>query len=86
MAAFRRWLSSVGYSRDVEHLGEKGTFTAIGPEAANANVAPGALFKFYAAEGGVRVPLVMSGPGIAPSDSAFTTIEPTLSPPLKAAW
>ncbi|MGH9888893.1 MAG: sulfatase-like hydrolase/transferase, partial [bacterium] len=63
-AAFRRWLDSVGYSRDVEHLGEKGTFTAIGPEAANANVAPGALFKFYAAEGGVRVPLVMSGPGI----------------------
>ena len=82
-AAFRRWLSSVGYSRDVERLGEKGTFTAIGPEAANANVAPGALFKFYAAEGGVRVPLVMSGPGIAPArtERAFayiTDITPTI--------
>jgi len=82
-AAFKRWLSSVGYSRDVEHLGEKGTFTAIGPETANANVAPGALFKFYAAEGGVRVPLVMSGPGIAPAQTerAFayiTDITPTI--------
>jgi arylsulfatase/uncharacterized sulfatase len=82
-AAFRRWLDGVGYSRDVEHLGEKGTFTAIGPEAANANVAPGALFKFYAAEGGVRVPLVMSGPGIAPARTqrAFayvTDIAPTI--------
>lgn len=81
--ALLRWLDSVGYSRDVERLGEKGTFAAIGPEAANANVAPHALFKFHAAEGGVRVPLVMSGPGIpaAQTERAFsyvTDIAPTI--------
>ncbi len=80
---FRHWLDSVGYSLDIERLGEKGTFAAIGAEAANANVAPSALFKFHAAEGGVRVPLVIAGPGVVPgqTERAFsyvTDITPTI--------
>ena len=62
---FRWWSKSVHYSTDVAQLGTRGTFAAIGPEAANANAAPFALFKFHAAEGGVRVPLIIAGPGIA---------------------
>ena len=80
---FRAWLASVGYSTDVEHLGTRGTFASIGPEAAKANAAPFALFKFHAAEGGVRVPLIMSGPGVRAGQQldafAFITdLAPTL--------
>ncbi len=62
---FRWWSKSVHYSTDVAHLGTRSTFAAIGPEAANANAAPFALFKFHAAEGGVRVPLIIAGPGVS---------------------
>ena len=80
---FRAWLAGVGYSTDVEHLGTRGTFTAIGPEAAKANSGPFALFKFHAAEGGVRVPLIVSGPGVRAGQrvDAFafiTDLAPTL--------
>ncbi|MFN3515190.1 MAG: arylsulfatase [Phenylobacterium sp.] len=80
---FRRWLRTVGYSQDLDRLGERGTFADIGPEAANANAAPGALFKLYASEGGIRVPLIVAGPGVRPEQSvaAFayvTDIAPTI--------
>jgi len=52
------------YSTDIEDLGAKGSYTAIGPNWANAAASPGTFYKFYAGEGGVRVPLIVSGPGI----------------------
>jgi len=52
------------YSIDIEDLGAKGSYTAIGPNWANAAASPGTFYKFYAGEGGVRVPLIVSGPGI----------------------
>lgn len=52
------------YSIELEDLGAKGSYTAIGPSWANALASPGAFYKFFAGEGGVRVPLVISGPGI----------------------
>jgi arylsulfatase/uncharacterized sulfatase len=61
---FERWLDHVGYSQDVERLGERGTFAFIGPEFASAAAAPLAFFKLYAGEGGVRVPLIVAGPGV----------------------
>lgn len=64
LASFQWWLWSVGYKHDVEGLGGKGTFANIGAEMANANATPGALFKFYASEGGIRLPLIIAGPGI----------------------
>ncbi len=82
-AVFRFWLDWVGYSTDYETLGEKGTFTAIGPQFASAAVSPGAYFKFYAGEGGLRVPLIVSGPqimrgGRTDAFSFITDIAPTI--------
>lgn len=77
------WMWRTGYHYDVETLGEKGSLGFIGPEWANAAAAPGALFKFYAAEGGIRVPLIIAGPDIAPqthvgSFALVTDITPTI--------
>jgi len=58
------WMWLNGYSWDVETLGERGSLAFIGPEWAAAVSSPGRLFKFYASEGGLRVPLVIAGPGV----------------------
>lgn len=63
---FRAWMSQNGYHIDIDRLGEKGSMGAIGPEWASAAAVPGSLFKFYASEGGTRVPLIIRGPGIEP--------------------
>lgn len=55
------WLKSVGYDRAYETLGERGSWNFIGPQFASAAAGPSAYFKFYAGEGGVRVPLIISG-------------------------
>jgi arylsulfatase A-like enzyme len=60
----RMWLPRSGYNRDLETLGERGSYVFIGPEFANAASAPGAWFKFTSAEGGLRVPLIMTMPGM----------------------
>ncbi|MGP1276287.1 MAG: sulfatase-like hydrolase/transferase [Caulobacterales bacterium] len=81
--AFDLWLAMQGYSRDVETLGEEGTYAFIGPEWALASASPFSLFKFHAGEGGVRVPLLISGPGVEARGlvsgfSFVTDIAPTL--------
>lgn len=58
------WFDAVGYNTDYETLGERGSFNAIGPNNATIAASPLAYYKFYASEGGLRVPLVISGPGI----------------------
>lgn len=58
------WMQSVGYHRDSDRLGQKGYYGFIGPEFASAAAGPSAFFKFYAGEGGLRTPLIFSGPGI----------------------
>jgi len=80
---FQLWMKSVGYSMAAEGLGGRGTYAAIGPGWASAAAAPGAFYKFYASEGGTRVPLIVSGPGVrkAATTHAFsiiTDITPTL--------
>ncbi|MEO1027990.1 MAG: arylsulfatase [Pseudomonadota bacterium] len=76
------WMSLNGYHVDLEGLGEAGSWGFIGPEWANAAASPGALYKFYATEGGIRAPLIMAGPGIAPqrveSPAMVTDVAPTL--------
>ena len=59
------WFDRVGYNSDIETLGEANSFNAIGPNNATIAASPLAYYKFYASEGGLRVPLVMSGPGIS---------------------
>lgn len=79
---FQTWMSQNGYERKIETLGEKGSMNFIGPEWANAAAAPNRLFKFYAAEGGLHVPLIVSGPGVAQAQvkslSFVTDITPTI--------
>ena len=53
--------ASLGYSTDYETLGLKGSFSSISPSFASAAVSPLAYYKFYVGEGGLRVPLIISG-------------------------
>ena len=76
------WQSLNGYHIDPARAGLRGSWGFIGPEWANAAASPGALYKFYATEGGVRSPLIISGPGLAPSvigsPAMVSDIAPTL--------
>lgn len=49
------------YSQDIDRLGGKGAYGIPGPSWASASVSPLAGYKFYAAEGGIRVPMVIAG-------------------------
>lgn len=76
------WHRMAGYHVGREGIGGRGSWGFIGPEWAAATATPGAWFKFYATEGGVRVPLVIAGPGIAAAridtPAMMTDIAPTL--------
>ena len=48
----------------IERIGLKGTTASIGLEWATVSAAPLALFKFTTSEGGLRVPLIIAGPGV----------------------
>lgn len=70
-------IESMGYTTDYDTLGEIGSFNYIDKNFANAAASPLSYFKFYAGEGGLRVPLIISGQGIAQQDGfnhAFTHI------------
>ena len=76
------WMSLNGYHVGLDGMGERGSWGFIGPEWANAAASPGALFKFYATEGGIRAPLIVAGPGVVPqqvySPAMVTDLAPTL--------
>ena len=81
--AFDSWAEDVGYRRDLATLGERGSYAIIGPHFARAAAAPLAYYKFHGGEGGIRVPLIVAGPGVEARgvSSAFayvTDIVPTL--------
>lgn len=76
------WMRLNGYHIDQEGIGERGSWGFIGPEWANAAASPGALFKFYASEGGLRVPMIMAGPEITPQRVASTSIVTDVTPTL----
>ena len=58
------WMRQYGWSQDFDTLGEGNSMVYIGEEWASVSAAPLALFKFTAGEGGMRVPLVIAGPGL----------------------
>jgi len=68
----------------LSNLGRKGSRPSTGPGWALAGTAPFALHKLFISEGGVRSPLVVSGPGFEPGAApvkAVTTVRdimPTL--------
>ncbi len=77
------WMAMNGYHWNLEGMGERGSLAFIGPEWASAISGPGQFYKFYASDGGLRAPMVISAPGIAGGQrhSAFafvTDIAPTL--------
>lgn len=53
-----------GTDQSYENIGQPRSLNAIGPEWASVSASPFNLYKFYASEGGLRVPLVVAGPGI----------------------
>ena len=70
-----QWMWYNENHRDQNRLGEKGYYGFIGPQFASAAAGPNAFFKFYAGEGGLRVPLIFSGKNIPPGKSkAFSFI------------
>lgn len=75
-SAIQFWFDLSGYSREYDTLGERGSYVALGSGGASAAAGPNHLFKFHAGDGGLRVPLIMSGPGVpqAARTSAFTTM------------
>ena len=79
---FGPWMAANGYHIGIEGIGEKGSYGFIGPEFASAASSPSYLFKFYVSEGGLRVPLIISGPGILPGRvdafAVVTDVAPTL--------
>ncbi len=58
------WMPLHGYAWRRDGLGERGSLNFIGRDWASALAAPSRLYKFYTTEGGLRVPLILSGPGV----------------------
>ncbi|WP_219094895.1 arylsulfatase [Pseudomonas sp. UMAB-40] len=81
--ALRLWLE-INYTRQLDRLGSEGAFTSIGPSWASAAASPLSGYKFFAGEGGLRTPLIVSGvPGIQANHISrtfthVTDIVPTL--------
>ena len=77
------WMGLNGYSWNLEDMGERGSLSFIGPEWAAAISAPGSLYKFYASDGGLRVPMIIAGPGVEAGQrhgglTFVTDVAPTL--------
>jgi arylsulfatase A-like enzyme len=77
------WRAVSGYNSDIDSMGEKGSLVSIGPEWAFAAASPNKMFKFYASDGGIRVPLIIAGPTIPQGEmqaslTMVTDIAPTL--------
>lgn len=63
MLSARLWLS-MHYNSDIDKLGDKGAYSIIGPSWSSAAASPLSTYKFYAGEGGIRVPLIIAGKGM----------------------
>ncbi len=77
------WMALNGYNWNLDGMGEAGSLGFIGPEWASAVSAPGSFYKFYASSGGLRVPMVIAGPGVPAGQrhaglSFVTDVTPTL--------
>jgi arylsulfatase/uncharacterized sulfatase len=73
----RLWFATHDYNIDYETLGTRGSFVDIGPSFGNAAASPLAYYKFFAHEGGMRVPMIIAGSVVASAGSisnAFTYV------------
>jgi len=58
------WLR-LNYNRDLGRLGGPGAYVVPGPSWSSASASPLSTFKFYAGEGGIRSPMIISGTAVA---------------------
>lgn len=56
------------YSDEYPDMGKVNSYIAYGPQWAEAGSSPFKYYKGYATEGGMNVPLIISGPGVEGSD------------------
>jgi arylsulfatase len=56
------------FTEEYEHMGKANSFISYGPPWAEAGSSPFLLYKRYATEGGMRAPLIISGPGVSRKD------------------
>ena len=78
-----KWVLRQGYHRDLDKPGDKGFYSATGPEFADAMASPFSYFKYYTGEGGLRVPFIMSGKNLPKEVQSnafcfFTDVAPTI--------
>ncbi|ARN76426.1 arylsulfatase [Oceanicoccus sagamiensis] len=55
----------LGYNADIDTLGERYSYNTIGTSFASAAASPLGHYKFHSGEGGMRVPMIISGPILA---------------------
>lgn len=73
----RMWFATHDYNVDYETLGTRGSFVDIGPSFGSAAASPLAYYKFFAHEGGMRVPMIIAGGAVAKAgkfSNAFTYV------------
>jgi arylsulfatase A-like enzyme len=71
------WMKANGINRDYETLGTRGSYINMGITFASSAASPLAYYKFWVGEGGMRVPLIISGkdiPGKGKVTNAFTYV------------
>ena len=61
------WFKMLGYNNDYETLGERYSYNTLGLGFGSAAASPLGHYKFYSGEGGMRVPLIVSGAAVAHS-------------------
>lgn len=72
------------FDHSYEKMGQMGSYVYYGPGWAQASMAPFKLWKAHTAEGGIRAPLIMAGPGVAhlgdvtPALSTVRDLTPTI--------
>lgn len=64
------------YNNSLENIGEKDSYVWYGGRWASAATAPSKLWKMLPTQGGIKVPAIISGPGIPKGviDGGFTTV------------
>ena len=78
----KEWLAE-HWDNSLERRGRPGNFTVQGREWASVSVTPFKLYKASVSEGGIRSPLIISGPGVMedqfdPALAHVTDIAPTI--------
>jgi len=73
----KQWQKWNGSTREYDTLGTRGSWGFIGPSFASAAASPLAYYKYFAHEGGLRVPMIIAGNPVehkGTTSNAFTFV------------